>query len=168
VLGGDARQLERQFGQRSEIAYNDPAGGVHRLFVRAVFALIEAVVEQHKLLLLDLDENGAISLGNEVTQVLSEKKGYLPLRRKIEAVYRAAADAFGQPVDVQGDRHSWQTFMSAIEVRNRITHPKSVQQCQVRWEDLDIVRDSENWFRSNLHRELVLAVDHHRALPKNW
>lgn len=53
VLSGDAFRLEKAFGPRCLVEIDSEVAGVHRHYVRAVFALIEAVVEQHRLLLLD-------------------------------------------------------------------------------------------------------------------
>lgn len=165
MLRGDARQLERQLGQRSPMEYNHAAGGVHRSFVRAVLALIEAVAGQHKCLLLDLAEVGVISLDEEVARTLSGKSGHLFLRKTIQAVYSVAADVFEQTIDLGGD--GWLALESATEIRNRITHPKSVEQCQVRWPDLDVVKNVESWFRDVLKGGFVRAVEQCLGLDRS-
>jgi hypothetical protein len=105
-----------------------------RFYVRAVFALVEAVVEQHKRLLLDLAERDSITLADCIRSVLSERvyaikdngavvsrEQYLQLQRKLRGVYRAAGAAFGQNLDVSFGGEGWVSFQSAIEVRDRIS-----------------------------------------------
>jgi hypothetical protein len=168
ALGGDVRRLESQFGPPAPTDAMSEAAGIHGLFVRAVFALIEAVVEQHKRLLLDLDECAIISLGNGVAETLEQEKSYLRLRKKIQLVYKAAGDAFGQPIDLLGDGRGWQAFESATNTRDHITHPKSFEQCRITFPELDAVRNAEKWFRDDTNRGFVKAAEQPRASHGNW
>jgi len=168
ALRGDVSRLENQLGPPAPTDPFSEAAGARRLFVRAVFALIEAIVEQHKLLLLDLVECGVISLGDGVAQTLSEKKYlYLPLRQKIQTVYGTAGAAFEQPIDPLGDGHGWQAFESATGTRNHITHPKSFEQCLVTFPELETVKNAEKWFRA-VNAGFVSVAGQHRNSHSNW
>ena len=168
ALGGDVSRLKNQLGPPAPADPFSEAAGIRRLFVRAVFALIEAVVEQHKLLLLDLAECAVISLGDGVAQTLSEKKYFhLPLRQKIRTVYEAAGAAFEQPIDPLGDGHGWQAFESATATRNHITHPKSFEQCLVEFPELETVESAEKWFRA-VNAGFVGVAGEHRNSHNNW
>src|ERR1035438_790372 len=83
-----------------------------------------------------------------------QRDQYLPLRRKIRAVYRAAGDAFGHRVKVRYDDQGWQQFQIATAVRDRITHPKSFLECDIGVEELDTVDRAEEWFR-DVYNEFV-------------
>jgi hypothetical protein len=84
-----------------------------RFYVRAVFALVEAFVEQHRRLLLELCESSEIELKEktrkrlrEIKEVFSEDgtveehEQYLQIFAKIKEVYKAAGIGFGQPLKV--------------------------------------------------------------------
>ena len=175
VLTGDVERLRAQLGSRSiQDAITDEQSGARRAYVRAVFALVEAIVEQHKRLLLDLGARHVVTLDASAQAVLSEetyvvadngavssREQYLQLRRKIRLVYRLAAEALAQPLTVRYDDQGWQQFGEAIEIRDRITHPKSYADCQICGEDLDTVDRGHDWFRG-LNNEFVRAAREHR------
>lgn len=180
ALLGDVERLRQQLGSRS-IQHDRTAEqeGARRAYVRAVFALIEATVEQHKRLLMDLASRSAVALDQGTEGVLMEQvfvaddKGkigsreqYLSLRRKIRVVYRAAAIAYGRELAVRYDDQGWQRFAAAIEIRDRLTHPKSHADCGVGDEDLDSVDRGHEWYRG-LNQEFVRAAREHRR-EHNW
>lgn len=180
VLIGDVERLRQQLGSRSiQDDKTVEQEGARRAYVRAVFALIEATVEQHKRLLMDLASRSAVALDQGTEAVLVEQafvaddKGkvgsreqYLSLRRKIRVVYRAAATAFGRDFEVKYDDQGWQRFASAIEIRDRLTHPKSYADCDVDDDDLDSVDQGHEWYRG-LNQEFVRIAREHRG-EHNW
>ena len=172
VLAGDVERLRPLVGE--DVAISDGEEANRRFYVRAVFALVEAVVEQHKRLLLDLAERGAIALATGVRQALSEqvplvkdngtvmyREQYLQLERKLRVVYRAAGEALGQPLAVSFGNAGWQSFRAALEVRDRITHPKTYEDCHVDGDALDTVNRGHDWFRA-LNDEFIRCAREHR------
>ena len=81
-----------------------------------------------------------------------------PLQKKISAVYKTAGVAFGQSIDF-----GCEPLNEAKGVRNRLTHPKSFEECQVSVLDLDKVEEAEKWFRELNNRFVKVAKDHQRA-----
>jgi len=145
-----------------------------RFYVRAIFALIEAVVEQHKQLLLQLKEENIINLNNGVYEVLSEKiyiandtgkinskEQYLNLQRKIRTVYSEAGQAFGESLNINYGNDDWRTFQSALKIRDKITHPKRFADCEISDEDLETVEHGHTWFR-NVNNEFVRVARKYR------
>jgi hypothetical protein len=66
--------LRSNLGERSiQVSLTEIEEASRRFYVRAIFSLIEAVVEQHKRLLMDLAERGSITLGPGVREALSER-----------------------------------------------------------------------------------------------
>jgi len=146
-----------------------------RFFVRAVFALVEAVVEQHKRLLLELQRTGRVSMEQCDVAVLSEKiyyakdngavqqrDQYLSLKSKLRAVYRIAGEAFGRPLSVDFGGTGWPSFGKSIAIRDRITHPKTMDECRVSSENLETVEEGHSWFRG-LQNEYVRVAREHRS-----
>jgi hypothetical protein len=59
-----------------------------------------------------------------------------------------------------GDK-GWTTFKDAMEIRNRITHPKKVGDCWIFEPDLQIVTSAYEWFQK-LQNEFVRVAREHR------
>jgi hypothetical protein len=177
VLTEDLNRLRQLVGEDVPISGAEEAN--RRFYVRAVFALVEAVVEQHKQLLLDLADRGAVVLPACVRQALSEqtplvkdngtvtyREQYLQLERKLRAVYHAAGEALRQPLAVNFGDAGWQSFRAALDVRDRITHPKTYEDCHVDGDALETVNRGHEWFRA-LNNEFVRVAREHRQVH-NW
>jgi len=176
VLIGDVVQLRGQLGGRSiQDAPREEEYGARRAYVRAVFALVEATVEQHKRLLLDLFARHSVVFDSSTHTVLLEqiyfaddngnvsvREQYLQLRRKVRLVYRVAGETLGHALVVRFDNQGWQDFGAAIKIRDRITHPKSFEDCHIEGDDLDTVDAGHDWFRQ-LSNEFVRVAREHRA-----
>ncbi len=176
VLTADVDFLRPLLGERSiQAAVTEVKAANRRFYVRAVFSLIEAVVEQHKRLLLDLVVREMINLPPGVKEALAEKayfvkengtvgerEQYLQLERKLRAVYQAAAEAFEQPLQTTFGDHGWQSFQAALDIRDRLTHPKTFEDCDVDEGDLETVDQGHTWFRE-LNNEFVRAARAHRG-----
>lgn len=175
VLLEDVRRLSIQLDDR--LTSTDLTGeqsGQRRDYVRAVFALIEAIVEQHKRLLLDLGKRGVVTLGLGIAEALTEqiyvvkdngavapRDQYLQLKRKLRVVYKTAGESFRQDLAVRFDDAGWEQFGSAIEIRDRITHPKTYADCQIEDGDLQVVKAAEQWFKQ-VDNEFVRVAREHR------
>lgn len=180
VLTADVERLRRRLGSRDiQGKTTEDEEMARRLYVRSVFALIEALVEQHTRLLLRLAERRVITLRTGVFEALSERvyavkdngtvvvrEQYLPLLRKLRAVYRAAGDGFKEALEVRFDGPGWQAFQEAITIRDRLTHPKVFQDCHISGAELDTVDAAEAWYRG-LNNEYIRAARAHRA-SHNW
>jgi hypothetical protein len=147
-----------------------------RFYIRAVFALVEAFVEQHRRLLLELCESNQIELKDktrkrlqEIKKILmedgtaEEQERYLHIFDKIKEVYKAAGAGFGQPLKITFGDEGWPTFKAAMEIRNRIAHPKNVQDCWIFEDALKTVNEANEWFKG-LQNEFVRVAREHRAV----
>ena len=156
----------------------DPSDGMkahRRFYVRAVFALVEALVEQHRRLLIELTNAGIITLKDaklrelreikdvldDTGEVVAQREKYLQIFDKIKAVYKAAGDGFGQELDITFGDDGWVTFKDAMELRNRVTHPKRAEDCWIFQQHLNTVNRANDWFRA-LQNEFVRVARAHR------
>ena len=74
MLSVDVEYLKPLLGERSiQVKNSDAEEACRRFYVKAIFSLIEAVIEQHKKLLLDLTDQQIISLEGGFKETLSEK-----------------------------------------------------------------------------------------------
>lgn len=156
-----------------------------RFYVRAVFALVEAFVEQHRRLLVMLCEQGKVTLPDnrvrklrEIKQILGEdgtvtgeETQYLHIFDKVKEVYNAAGVAFGEGLTVNCNDERWPLFKDAMAIRHAITHPKRVQDCWIFEGDIQKVITAHEWFRA-LQNEFVRVARAHRersqGLPTSW
>jgi len=159
VLSRDVRQLEKLFGQPYPVEIDGGPAGVRRHYVRAAFALIEAVVEQHRVLLLELSEAHIVSLDQGIAKRLRKRQ---TLREKIQDVYGAAGSAFGQAIELD-----LKPLAEAKNVGDRLTHPKSYKECSVFLPDIDKVKKGEEWFRA-LNNRFVRAAKQHWEGHADW
>jgi hypothetical protein len=148
---------------------------IRRSYVRAVFAAIEAMVEQHARLLLDLSDAGIVTLSDGVYAALSptvftlSEKGKVvgrpsrvALKTKVRAVYREAPKAYGNHATIDFSGRGWRSFSQALLLRHSLTHPKRSLDCYLYQEHLDTVRAAEAWYQE-LHNDYIRMVREHLA-----
>ena len=183
LLIDDVNLLRPKIGERKPEP-SDEEKAYRRFYVRAVFALVEAFVEQHRRLVTHLCEAGKIVLTQnklnrlrEIKQILDESgavveaPNYLRIFDKIKCVYNAAATGFHSPLTVTfGDDH-WEEFQEAMEIRNQITHPKNVEDCWILDLSLQKVIAAHEWFKTLQNDFVRIAREHrerNRGLPTSW
>ena len=180
TLGGDKDRLSTKLGSRSITeAISEDEEANRRFYIRAIFAFIEALVEQHKNLMLELSDKGIVKLPLGAYEAVSEyiyivkdngeispQFKYLQLQRKIKAVYKIAGEAFGEPLNIDFGDQGWKALKSAIKIRDSLTHPKSKKDCFVENEYLDIVESGESWFKNSNKEFVRVAVSHSKK--HNW
>lgn len=175
ILLGDFELLKSRLGPLG--AADEPTDEDHahrRSFVRALFALVEATVDQHRILLLDLHDAGKVALEPKYWAVLrevsysigkngeiSEQVRYMSLNRKIRAVYRVAGQVFGGDFEDRFGDNGWAEFQEAIAIRHRVTHPKSVGDIRIGGPQIELLMRGETWFR-RLHDEFIRVATAHR------
>jgi len=178
LLIDDVRRLKRRLG----VGNPDPSPALktnRRFYIRAVFALVEAFVEQHRRLLVELAQHGMIVLPAKKLQRLREMKPvllddgsvgeqeqYLQIFDKIKEVYKAAGTGFGQDLNITFGDEGWATFKTAMALRNRVTHPKRVADCCIEEPDLAVVTAANEWFKT-LQNEFVRVARAHRT-ANHW
>lgn len=161
---------------RADAAHRaDPGQGAKRDFVRTSFAAIEGAVwsfrEQIRALATSTEE-----LSDAERTVLSEiaysvdKTGRLSPQAKfltLPAAIRLCA-RIGQRIAPAANMDfagaGWQNFTLAIDIRNRITHPKSLDDLNLTDRDLNTCAGALHWFLEEsthmMQATLSAARDH--------
>jgi len=134
-----------------------------RTYVRTVFALVEGVsfcrrnhAENDSLLSearRDRARKAAAAAWAAGQHVGEKMKACLRVRAGFAAV--AAAHEIANPLGTDGG--DWQHFKDALEVRNRITHQKTLADCTVGDEDVALVREVHAWYQ-RLDTELMATM----------
>ena len=148
-----------------------------RSFVRCVFALIEGSVFNLKQTALTLHRHGKgkfsqaeLAMLEDVSYELSDKGEakeqikFIPLTKNIRFAFSAATRAFQVKFELVVDDEGWSTFKDALGIRNRITHPKSIEDLKLSDEEVQTVTDAGSWFLHNQHTLMRKLVDRMQAL----
>jgi hypothetical protein len=138
---------------------------LRRTTTRTSFALIEGTINNLNTTVLDAYKYGFITLTQNEIEKLEERKQlenggsrpfFLPLEKKVEFSIIIYAQKIGN-IDFKIDSSSpeWKKFKFAIEIRNHLTHPKSLKDIEINEEKISLVLDSTLWF-------IVLCTDLHK------
>jgi hypothetical protein len=156
-----------------------------RLIVRTAMSQIETMCFQLKKYVLFLspflhkkiNPKDEILLKEEKVEIKGEKikskKVFLETKENLKFAFKL----YGWLSDFEFDikkSEGWETYKKAIEIRHRITHPKSISDLKVSLKDYDIVVSTYGWF-SDCFKELRMKgkqkfdeiLSAQRALRKN-
>jgi len=138
-----------------------------RSFVRAVFALIEGSVFNLKQIALALSKHGKggfsqaeLVMLEELSYDLDDKGAtksqvkFIPLPKNIKFAFTSAARAFRVAYELQVDDAGWDNFKKALLIRNRITHPKTIEDLQLSDKEVQTAADAASWYLK-VQRELI-------------
>ncbi len=130
-----------------------------RAFVRTLFALIEGTVFFLKQTTFSTASSGARRLRADEGLLLLDstvelssggrpqlKTKFIRVEDNLRFAVRMLNKVYDLDLDLKVGSKQWENFKSAIEVRNRITHPKSIEDFAIDNEDLQIMRDLRSWF----------------------
>ena len=155
TLTGISAELIPDAGIAESRAIGFPDDLSRRSYVRAVFALIEGLNYARLRISTEAGHLSDDMLRAADVAVRLEKRALEGLKGRddsgISSSMRtsfaafAAAHGIANPLSPSGE--AWQDFMDAIEVRRRLTHPRSGQDCRISDEDFDLVRRVHHWYQ---------------------
>ena len=123
-----------------------------RSYVRTVFAFIEGNTYRLKQICLLIHSHKIYGLTEkQIHKVLEVKKDgkkvIVPTTENIELSFELYSEMFNveNPLDTRGQ--DWLNLKLALEVRHRLTHPKSVEDLMLSSEDMAIVGLACNYYR---------------------
>ncbi len=152
----------------SEQERNDEAGSARRAYVRVMLSFIEGMTDALKQILLGGSECGRFKLDEAEVHVLREVHFQLdgkfrakvvrrPMRVKDNVRFtllllgRLADKPFVPNFGDQG----WASFLEAVVIRNRVTHPRTRDDLWLTNADLDKVNEAVKWFEVETARFLT-------------
>lgn len=131
-----------------------------RSYVRAVFALVEGVTFVMKQFALSVHESGGITFPSAELALLREEqydldKGtprtqqkFLKVADNMRFAFKMFAEAFQSTYILDTSVHHWQRFLVAIDVRNRITHPKAPDDLIISDDEMRRIQEVAAWYRT--------------------
>ena len=56
---------------------------------------------------------------------------------------KAFAETFGLPLTIDKGGKNWQCYTRALKIRDRITHPKNINDIEITDEDIEVIREAK-------------------------
>ncbi len=150
-----------------------------RAYIRAVFSSIESIIFNMKKYIKEVGKNDFLPLSEleqkKLNEFYSEKATD---GKEIVKIFRLSflenitftidLFAFANYLSMNIDKNStgWELLKESVKIRNRITHPKNLQDIFIRKVELNKVFKAHNWFINtiiNLHmdsyKELMAQIN---------
>lgn len=147
----------------SDDAGRDVSGSLwRRIFIRSLFAYIEGTCFRLKqdVKLFKKCSPQEDSIISEKSYVL-DKKGFIKERdlylrpmENIRFAFRIYAGCFGQGFKLKTDGNGWDAYKRALVIRNRITHPKKIEDLKIPDEEWTCILNARTWFDDEYKRLL--------------
>jgi hypothetical protein len=148
-----------------------PDSQQRRSFVRSVFALVEGMTYASKQKILD--KYGPKLSPAEIALITEEsfdlddggtsktRPLFLPLAKNVRFMFDLLIRFWEIPLEIKVGGPGWQGFLAAIQVRNRLTHPKQSSDLTVSDDDLKNVHAAYRWFSANHMLALSYKIKNH-------
>jgi hypothetical protein len=161
LLKQDVAELHK-FG-----SHNETGQPWRRSSYRAVFSWIEGVVYQMKQIAMCTQggfyqaklSRAEIAFLQEESYFLDEKgkvvtksNNFAEINKNLRFAYAKLAEGFNISTELEIDRQGWQQFKRAIEIRNRLTHPKNITDLFVTDEHMGFLLDTMSWFDTQISK----------------
>lgn len=160
ILQGDVTSADEMLKQNPTNQY------LRRTVVRTTFAMIEGHLNILAQNVLDGYRNNQFSLSKEelekIAEEISTKRGmrpkYMSMGDKVTFYFKIFARKFGGlDFIVDSTTKGWDQFDNAIQIRNRLMHPKQLEDTSVDDKQLTSIIDVARWFLS-LNSQLLNNV----------
>jgi hypothetical protein len=141
-----------------------------RTLVRTLFAGIEGISYRLKQVAFIVAEYHSIELSKAEKALISEesydltdkgeaiiKKAKLRTAENLLFSLKIAARSAHSTCEVDKNSEGWKAFKEASKIRDRITHPKNLQDLNVSDSELDVIRTAASWF-SIYTRDMIIVM----------
>lgn len=132
-----------------------------RTYLRGFFAWVEATIFGLKRIALKMSDHkqlfseAELAMLQEQTYDLDEKGNtklqpkLIPLTKNLRFAFATCSRAFGIANTLNVGDARWDSFQKAIEMRNRITHPRTPEDLHLSDEDFEQIKLALFWFSDN-------------------
>jgi hypothetical protein len=151
---GDASQSDEVWGALLRKRYDSQA--VRRIYVRLFISFVESVVASIKADML-ADPPRPLSLSEQAlltesavdvsdTGDIRDRPLLLQIGKNVRFAFKfyAANHNLAFTVDFGGE--GWRAFVETVRVRNRITHPKRLEEMSISDDELAVIDRAHDWF----------------------
>lgn len=156
-----------------ELLDETPTQFAKRAYIRSSFAYIEGTVWLLKQACIGAAQstgprvfsNAEYALLNDEAYDLknngepSVQTKFLRLPDNVKFTDRAVAKFFGSIPQLDDRSTAWINFLSAIKIRNRITHPKNMRDYEVIDKEIEVCREVTHWFNDVVNKHMSAISD---------
>lgn len=82
---------------------------------------------------------------NEHGEIVTRRGAKITLTKNIQFAFRSLSKAYGITFKLDKGGQGWQQFLRAVKVRDRLTHPKVLEQLTVSDDDMNDVHNAALW-----------------------
>ena len=151
-----------QDAAEAEVYLDDNLGSqfARRTYIRSIFAAIEGTLWLLKTACLAGKSSKGVRVFNPAEFALLKEESYdlksngevkvsskfLKLPDNIKFVFKYINKRVTVATDIGVGGKHWEEFLLALEVRNRITHPKNASAFTIKDEEIELCRRTSHWF----------------------
>ncbi len=125
--------------------------------VRVFFSAVEGVLHSYKVVMEKCYEAGEIEFSEDDLPIIRGEK-WLSFHENLKFTVKHFSRLIGIPSPVNKNSQEWVAFKKITEIRNRITHPKKIEDVFITTEEIPFINQGPLWFW-NLILKLIEGVD---------
>ena len=150
-----------------------------RTFVHTLFAFIEGEIYRRKQVALAIYDAHGVAFSEAEIAMLKEKsydldrrgkvtlqQKFLRLENNLKFSFDVFARSFNTKFEIQLENDNrWESFLKAIEIRNKITHPKNETDLIISDTDLEHIQKAFHWFAESSNELFnIVSAAHERKV----
>ena len=159
ILLGDVRTAEKELRQ-------DSSPYRRRTYVRTTFASVDGFIFTLKRIALT---NSHLFTADEIAKLREVRPAqsssgsstgrpwFLPTADNLKFAFESFMRFHGSTARIEPD-DDWVAFTKAVQIRHRVTHPKSPEDLDLSDADIDIVRGAAHWLAANVMAHVMEAM----------
>jgi hypothetical protein len=170
VLAGDVKKCMQEFHAEDNQFWR-------RTFIRSTFALIEGntfQMKQYALTQSHLFTRAEVTLLREESYELNEKgiafeqPKYVNISRNIKFAFQSFAHSFESDYILKVNDKGWDCFKKALKVRDRLTHPKGLNDLNITDQEINDALISLSWYSKSFEElfEITRSVVENEILRR--
>lgn len=170
ILQGDAVQ-------NYQALLADYENQVHRRsFVRSCWAYVEAVTFSVKQYTYSVCQMGTVNISQDEyaflgnMSVMVDIEGNIQIQRdptktlaNVKRTFKLSSEIFELEWRLNFGSKGWENLRDSLQIRHRLTHPKSVAEVMVSPRDIQIQKDGIDWFVDGFNEYLQSILKRHRT-----
>ncbi|MCB1813883.1 MAG: hypothetical protein KDK04_19525 [Candidatus Competibacteraceae bacterium] len=148
----------------AQLSHMNDTQFTRRTYVRAAFALFEGNINlMTEVILAAMDRQDIQALPLKTLEILRQEEqkldqNGLPIvhikfrsfHKRIAPVFKSFSQLYGKSFQIDKSTAGWVDFKAAIEIRNRITHPKNAANFVITDCELNTVQRAKQWFANSV------------------
>lgn len=159
-------KMEHERKKCAELVTKEPESEeIRRIVTRSLFSIIEGMCYRMKLSALLIGKlrerelnNGARAMVDEETYYLDEngevktRPYYSKIKANLRFAFKVLACILKSDFELDVKSSDFEKFQKAVDIRNRLTHPKGVKDLRITQDEFNLVTSAYDWFVSNMRK----------------